>query len=194
MKAILFVIASAWLVQACAPVVVGGGAAVGVGAAHDRRSVGTVIDDEAIELTAANILFSDKELYEQTHVNVTSYNYVVLLTGEAATEALRDRVEQAIAGIKGIRRIHNEIRVAGKSSLFSRSSDVLITGKVKTSLLDVDVEGGEDFDFTRVKVVTEAGTVYLMGLVTRAEADAVTEKVRRVGGVQRVIKLFEYLD
>lgn len=177
--------------QGCAEMLAGG-AAVGAAAIHDRRSVGTVMDDEGIEWKALGAVSSDKELWDQIHVNITSYNRTVLLTGEAPTEQARARVEQHVRGVPGVVRVHNEIAVAAPSSLLSRTSDTMITGKVKASHLKI--EGLEGFDPTRVKVVTERGIVYLMGLLTRAEAEAVTEKTRQVGGVQRVVKLFEYLD
>lgn len=168
-----------------------GGAAIGAAAVHDRRSTGTVMDDEAIEWKALGELRSDGELWDQTHINVTSFNRAVLLTGEAPTEELRTRAEQRIKGLPGVHRVYNEITIAAPSSYLSRSSDTVITGKVKTSFTGIqDIEG---FDPMRVKVVTERGIVYLLGLVTRTESDAVTEKARQVGGVQRVVKLLEYL-
>ncbi len=191
LRPLLIVCLSAALIQGCAATVVGG-AAVGASALHDRRSTGTVIDDETIELTALKRLYSDQELRKNTHINATSYNYVLLLTGEAPTEELRNRVETGLRTIKGVRRVHNEIRLAGPSSLSARSSDALLTSRVKVALFKVrDLPG---FDPTRVKVVTEAGTVFLMGLLRRSEAEAVVETVRRVAGVQRVVKIFEYLS
>lgn len=176
--------------QGCAEMLAGG-AAIGASAVHDRRSAGTVMDDEGIEWKALGELRSDGELWDQTHINVTSFNRAVLLTGEAPTEELRARAEQRMKGLPGVTRVYNEIAIAAPSSYLSRSSDTVITGKVKTSFLGIkDIEG---FDPTRVKVVTERGVVYLLGLVTRAEADAVTEKARQVGGVQRVVRLLEYI-
>ena len=169
-----------------------GGAAVGASALHDRRSTGTVIDDETIELTALKRLYENTDLRQNTHINATSYNYVLLLTGEAPTEQLRSQVEASLRGIEGVRRVHNEIRIAGPSSLSARSSDTLLTSRVKVELFKIrDLPG---FDPTRVKVVSEAGTVFLMGLLRPSEAEAVVNTVRRVGGVQRVVKIFEYLS
>lgn len=176
--------------QGCAEMLAGG-AAIGASAVHDRRSAGTVMDDEAIEWKALGELRSDGELWDQTHINVTSFNRAVLLTGEAPNEELRARVEQRVKGLPGVNRVYNEIAIAAPSSYLSRSSDTVITGKVKTSFTGIqDIEG---FDPMRVKVVTERGIVYLLGLVTHAEADAVTEKARQVGGVQRVVRLLEYI-
>lgn len=177
--------------QGCAGMLASG-AAVGATAVHDRRSTGTVMDDEGIEWNALSTLAGDRELWDQVHINVTSYNRSALLTGEAATEQARARTEQYVKGLQGVKRVYNELAVAAPSSLLSRNSDALITGKVKASYLGI--QDLKDFDPSRVKVVTERGIVYLMGLVTRAEADAVTERTRQVGGVQRVVRLFEYID
>ena len=198
----LTLISATFLLQGCAPLVVGT-AATGASVAHDRRTTGTFVEDQSIELKAASALGSDPDLRGQTHLNVTSFNMVVLLSGEAPSEAQRQRAgdivarsgEQpglAAARIDKVRRVHNEIQVAAPSSMMTRSSDTLITAKVKTSLFSI--KEFENFDPTRVKVVTENGTVFLMGLLTRAEADATARSASGVGGVQRVVKLFEYLD
>lgn len=178
------------LLAGCAPVVVGG-AATGANIVHDRRTTGTFIEDQSIEFKAYEALGKAGDLKKQSHINVTSYNLIVLLTGETPTEEYRSRAEQIVSSLPRVRRVYNELSVAAPSSLMSRSSDTVITTKVKTSLLGIDIKG---FDPTRVKVVTERGNVYLMGLVTHSEGDAAAEKTRHVGGVQRVVKLFEYLD
>ncbi len=168
---------------------VGAGAVTGAAVAHDRRTAGTFVDDNLIELKAVGALQSDKELWNYSHLNVTSYNNIVLLTGESPSEALRQRAAQTVANLQKVRKVHNEVVVAAPSSLVSRSGDTVITGKVKTALIN-----NKDVDATRIKVVTENGVVYLMGLVTQAEADSATEITRRVGGVQRVVRIFEYID
>ena len=179
------------LLQGCAGAVVGG-AAAGASMAHDRRSVGTFVDDEIIELKATEILISDKELFDQTHINVTAYNNIILLSGEAPSDALRSKAFSLIAAIPKVRKVHNELVLAAPSSLLTRSSDTWITTKAKINLINIKhIEG---FDPTRVKVVSENGTVFLMGIITRNEADAVVEASRTVKGVQRVVKLFEYLN
>jgi len=179
------------LFYGCTPVVVGGAAAGGA-AVYDRRTVGSFVDDEGVELKSRMAIFNDKELNSQIHINITSFNGIVLLSGEAPTAELRARAETITRGIEKVRLVHNEMSIAAPSSLMTRSSDTLITGKVKTSLFGI--KGLEGFNPTRVKVVTENGTVYLMGMLYRSEAAAVTEKARQVSGVQRVVKLFEYLD
>ncbi len=184
-------ILSAALLQGCAGAVVGG-AATGVAVANDRRTVGTFVDDEIIEVKATKQLFSDQDIFDNTHINVTSYNNIVLLSGEAPTDALKSKAYNIIAPIPKVRKIHNEIVIAAPSSLLTRSSDTWITAKVKTNLFQV--KNAPDFDPTKVKVISENGTVFLMGILKRSEADLVIEATRTIGGVQRVVKLFEYLD
>jgi len=180
------------LLTGCAPVVIGGAAAGTAVVANSRRSPGSVVDDETIEVKARLALLENKELNSQVHVEITSYNEIVLLTGEAPTPELRTQVEDLVKKIPMVRLIHNEMTIAAPSSYMTRASDSLITAKVKTEILGINnIEG---FNGTRVTVVTSNGTVYLMGLLTHKEADAVTEKARQVGGVQRVVKLFEYID
>ncbi|OOZ41859.1 BON domain-containing protein [Solemya pervernicosa gill symbiont] len=187
----LLLIGSATLLGGCAEMVVGG-AATGVAVVHDRRTTGTVVEDQSIELKALRALLADKSLSSQSHVNFTSYNMMLLITGETPNESMRGRLDQLARKIPKVRRVHNEVAIAAPSSLMTRSSDALITTRVKAGMLQVKHIDG--FDPTRVKVVTENGTVFLMGLVSRREADAGTEVARRTGGVQRVVKLFEYLD
>ena len=179
------------LLGGCAAVIVTG-AATGANAAHDRRTLGAYVDDEGIELKARLAITEDKDLYSQTHVNIISVNGVVLLVGQAPTEAMRLKIEELTREIEKVRVVHNELTIAAPNSYMTRSSDSLITAKVKGSLFGI--KGLEGFDPTRVKVVTENGVVYLMGILYRSEADAVATKASRVSGVQKVVKLFEYLD
>lgn len=167
----------------------GAGAAAGATAAHDRRSTGAFVDDQIIEVKALKLFAEDPGLNEQAHLNVISVNNVVLLTGEVPSETLRERAAALARGINKVRRVHNEIAIAAPSSLLSRSSDTVITGKVKVALL-----GDDESSALRIKVATERGIVYLLGVVTRGEGDGAAEVARRVGGVQRVVKLFEYVD
>jgi len=167
---------------------VGAGAATGAAIAYDRRTTGTMVDDELIEFKVIDAVREDKELWNQIHLNATSYNNIVLLTGESPTEELRDRTGSLARQVPKVRKVHNEMSIAAPSSMLSRSSDTWITGKVKTNLLTDDTEA------IHIKVVTESGSVYLMGLVTHAEADAATEITRKVSGVQRVVRVFEYTD
>ncbi len=179
------------LLSGCAATVVGAGAAVGTTAtvAHDRRTTGTFIEDQAIELKAIKSFFSDKEINDSSHINVTSYNTVVLITGETPSEDIRQRIVNIVKTIPKVVHVYDELTIAAPSSWTSRTSDSLITSKVKTKLLTV-----KNFDGTRVKVVTEKGVVYLMGLLTRAESDIATREAQQTGGVQKVVKLFQYID
>ena len=175
------------LTQGCTAGVVAGAAAGGALIAYDRRTTGTIVDDQAIELKARAALDGDEDLSGQSNVSVTSYNGNVLLTGETPSETLREKAESKVRTIDKVRQIHNEVIIAAPSAGLSRSGDSWITSKVKTNLLRE-----KSIEAARIKVVTDKGTVYLMGLVSRNEADAATEIARRVSGVQRVVKLFEY--
>ena len=190
-RALLIVILTAGFLQGCAAVIVGG-AAVGASAVHERRSVGTMIDDEGIEWKIKAAINDDKSLASQSHISVVSLNGVVLLVGQTPTEAMRQQVTKIAKQTEHVRVVHNELSIAAPNSFMTRSSDSYITSKVKTSLFSV--KGHDDFDPTRVKVVTENGTVYLMGIVYRSEGDDAAKQASRVGGVQKVVKLFEYLD
>ncbi|WP_438970196.1 BON domain-containing protein [Methylophaga sp.] len=176
------------LLQGCATAVVTG-AATGASVAYDRRTTGTVIDDQGIEFKASYALYQNKEIYNQSHINVTSYNGVVLVTGETPSESLKQQVTAEIKRIPKVRRIHNELAIAAPSALPSRSSDSWITSKVKTKMTT-----DKNTDPFHVKVVTERGVVYLMGLLSHAEADNAVNIVKSSAGVQRVVKIFEYTD
>jgi osmotically-inducible protein OsmY len=177
------------LLQACAPVVVGGAAATGTAVAIDRRTAGIMVDDQAVELKTLDAILSDKELYEQTHISSTSFNGLVLLTGQAPRAELRERAERIVSAYPEVRRVVNEITISAPNSVMTRTSDTWITTKVKTLMF-----AEKNFNGNNVKVVTENGTVYLMGLVRRAESDKAVAIARQVKGVQRVVKVFEYID
>ncbi|MDO8931275.1 MAG: BON domain-containing protein [Rhodocyclaceae bacterium] len=170
----------------CVPV-----AAVGVGAGalalSDRRPTETYIADEAIETRAVNRL--NEKFGDKAHINITSYNHAVLLTGEVPSEAAKAEVEKVIAGVPNVRAITNELLVAGPSSFGARSNDTYITSKVKARFIDAN-----KFAPYHVKVVTEAGTVYLLGQVTQRESDTAVEIARTTGGVQKVVRVFEIIS
>lgn len=176
------------LLEGCAAAVVAGGA-TGAAVAYDRRTTGALIEDQSIELKAGQSFRNDQEINDSAHVNVTSYNSVVLVTGEAPSGELKERIINIVRNIPKVSQVYDELAVAAPSALVSRSSDSLITSKVKTRLLTLD-----NFDGARAKVVTEKGVVYLMGLLTQEESNRVTEAARQVGGVQKVVKLFQYID
>lgn len=172
--------------QGCLPVIAAG---VGTGAlmAADRRTTGTYIEDEGIEDKAVNLIGTK---YKDTaHVNVTSFNRHVLVTGEAPNEEARADIAKIIESVANVKAVSNELVVSGKTGLTSRSGDSIITGDVKLRFINNKV-----FQPDHVKVITENGVVYLMGLVYHKEADAATEIASTTSGVQRVVKVFEYLD
>ena len=175
------------LIQGCAPLLVGG-AATGASMIHDRRSAGVALDDQTIELKALSAI--DEGLAEHSNLSATSYNRVVLLTGQAENEIYAKRFVDIVSGISPVKRVVNEIKIGPSVSLTQQAKDSWITSKVKLELLDIDMES---FDASRVKVVTENGIVYLMGLVTQAEAAASVEKARWIKGVTKVVKVFEYI-
>ena len=173
------------LLTGCVAAVVGGaGGAALVGA--DRRTVGTVTEDQGIEIKASSRI-SDK--FPDAHINITSYNRMLLLTGETANNAARTEIEKVARAIENVRGVYNEIAVVGNSSLSARTNDAYVTGKVKARFVD-----GQKFNAVHVKVVTESTTVYLLGMVNRKEADDATEIARTTSGVQKVVRLFEFLD
>ena len=174
------------LLSGCAGLVVGG-AVVGGLMITDRRTSGAQVEDQAIELKSANRL--QQVLGDRGHVNVTSYNRMVLLTGEVPTEADRDAAEQAISRIENVRSIVNELAVAAPSSLSVRSNDVVLTSKVKATLIDA-----RDLQAQAFKVVTERATVYLMGRVTEREARRAGDVARSVPGVQKVVRVFDIIS
>jgi osmotically-inducible protein OsmY len=169
----------------CAAVVVGAGGVAAVGALEDRRTAATQLEDESNELRAVNRI---AERFPQgVHVNITSFNRAVLLTGEVPDAATREAVEKIAAGLPNVRSVANELEIAGVSSLAARSSDSLITSKVRLRFLDA-----KRFNPLHIKVVTEAGVVYLMGIVTEQEGHDAAEVARTTGGVRKVVKVFEY--
>jgi osmotically-inducible protein OsmY len=170
--------------NACAPLVVGGAMVGGTMVAIDRRTTGTQLEDQTIESKASSHIHD--LVGDRAHVNVTSYNRAVLLTGEAATDADRAAIEQAVQRVENVRSTVNELAVMLPSSLSTRSNDSYLTGKVKATYIDA-----KDLQANAFKVVTERGNVYLMGRVTEREATRATDLARTVGGVQKVVRVFE---
>ncbi len=164
----------------------------GLSLLHDRRNSATLISDERIEINAGIEINASDDTRNNTHINVTAYNGIVLITGEAATPELRNKIVAIVRKIPGVRLVHNEITIAEPSPISSRARDTLITAKVKSALSSINNIPG--FDATRVKVVTENGVVFLMGLLHRNEAYVATEIARQEDDVKLVVKVFEYLD
>ncbi|MBU3736237.1 MAG: BON domain-containing protein [Methylobacterium sp.] len=172
---------------ACAPAVVGGAAAGGLAAA-DRRTSGTYVEDEGIEWKSLTRI--SEALKDKIHINVTSFNRSVLLTGEAADEAARQKAESIAREVQNVRNVTNELAIGLPSSLASRSNDTYLTSLVKGNMIK---DNAGRFAPIHVKVITENAVVYLMGMVTRKEAEAATEIARNTSGVQKVVTVFEYV-
>ena len=179
-------------IAALVPVLAGcfGAVAVGAGAGAlalaDRRVSETYLADEAIEIRAVNRI--NERLGDKIHVNATSYNRMLLLTGEATSQAVKDEAEKLVREIPNVKAITNELVVGGISSFGNRSNDTYLTSKVKARFVD-----HSRFAANHVKVVSEAGAVYLLGLVTQAEADAAVDIARTTGGVLKVVRVFEII-
>ncbi len=178
---------SVYLLSGCTAAVIGG-AAAGTSVALDNRTTGDYVEDQNIKTKFAHLFYEDKELTEQTHVNVTSYNRKVLITGEVLTEQQKQQLTHIANEIKNVRYVFNEAVIAKPTSLSSRSSDSFITSKIKTAVFT----HLKELDGAQVKVVTENGVVFLMGLVNREQADKITDIARTTKGVKKVVKLFEY--
>jgi osmotically-inducible protein OsmY len=185
LRTLLFAtIATLPLLQGCIEMMMVG-TGVALATAEDRRTTGTQLEDRGIELRAGNRI--DDRLGERVHVNVTSFNRYVLLTGEVTDEATRAEAGSLVLGVPNVLGVSNDLQVAGKSSTTSRSNDALITSKVKARIADAN-----KFNVFHVKVVTEAAVVYLLGIVTEQEAADAVEIARTTAGVRKVVKLFEY--
>jgi osmotically-inducible protein OsmY len=156
---------------------------------YGTRTLGTVWDDQMIESRGKSIIRAVSDDLKHAHLGVISFNGMVLLTGQVPSLKAKEDAANAIAGLRKVRTVHNELEVAGPTTMMARTNDAWLTTKVKTALLT-----GEGTEAGRVKVVTENGVVYLMGFLTRTESDATVEKTRQVFGVQKIIKTFEYLN
>ena len=170
------------------PLLLGGGAiAGGVMVAADRRTSGTVVEDNAIQLKSSNRI--DDNLGDRVHVNVTSYNRQILLTGEVPSEQDKQLVAKVVSEVENVRGVMNELAVLGNSTLTQRSNDALVTSRVKANLVDA-----RDLSANAFKVTTERGTVYLMGRVTQRESNRATEVVTGTSGVQRLVRILEIIS
>jgi osmotically-inducible protein OsmY len=170
----------------CAPLMLGGALMTGV-VATDRRTAGTQLEDEAIELKVASAV--RQELGDRVHLNVTSYNRQVLLSGEAAGATDRERAEKLAQNQENVKSVVNDLAVMAPSSLTQRTKDTVITSQIKASFIDA-----KDLQSNSIKVVTERGIVYLMGRVTQREAKRATDIARGVGGVTKVVRVFDEIS
>ncbi|MEO8059014.1 MAG: BON domain-containing protein [Burkholderiales bacterium] len=187
LRSLLLALVAGTTLSACAPLLIGGAIWGGTLVVSDRRTSGTQIDDQAIELKSVRRITD--VIADRGHVNVTSYNRLVLITGEVPTDADKTAVEQAVMRIENVRSIVNELTLNAASSLSARSNDTLMTSKVKASMVDA-----KDIQSNAFKVVSERSVVYLMGRVTEREANRAAEVARGVSGVQKVVKVFELVS
>jgi len=174
--------------QGCAAVVVVG-VAGGVALAHDKRTTETILDDQSIEYNTYNKISEDRELKKHNHINIISYNGVVLLTGETPQAHMREKTAEIARNTKNVKRVYNAIKVMQPTSLKSRNNDTWITTRVKSKML-----GKKETDGLRIKVTTENATVYLMGIIPKHQADFAADLASRVEGVKSVVKVFEYVN
>lgn len=181
----ILLLATSAALQGCVPAVVVGAGAAGAMSFEDRRTTGVQIDDEGIELRASNRI--GERYGDKVHVNVTSFNRGVLLTGEVPDEKAKQDIEKIAVSVPNVRIVTNELRVAAPSSFSDRANDSAITGKVKAHFVDAG-----KFSAVHVKVVTEASVVYLLGLVTDTEGKLAAEIASTTGGVKKVVKVFDY--
>lgn len=185
LKLLLLAVSLTIALNGCVPVIAGGAAAGGLAAA-DRRTSGAYVDDEGIEWKALTEI--EKQLRNKVHVNVTSFNRNVLLTGEALDEETKKQAESITKEISNVRNVTNELQVGLASAVTDRSRDSYLTSLVKGRMYKEN-----RFPPNYVKVVTEDSVVYLMGMVTRAEADDAVDIARSIDGVEKVVKVFEYV-
>lgn len=185
-KMVLAAVVGASVLSGCAPLVVGGAVMTGV-VAVDRRTAGTQLEDQNIELKVASAI--NKDMGERVHLNVTSYNRRVLLTGEIRSEADRARATQLAQSQENVKDVINDLAIGAPSSMTQRTKDTVVTGQVKAAFVDA-----KDLQVNAVKVVTERGIVYLMGRVTAREAQRATDIARGTSGVAKVVRVFEEIS
>lgn len=186
-RTLLCALAAGAALSACAPLLMGGAMVGSSLMVSDRRTTGAQVEDQSIEFKSIKRI--NDVVGDRGHVNVTSYNRVVLLTGEAASEADKAAIERAVAGIDNVRSVVNELAIGPPSSFGSRSNDAFLTSKVKASMVDA-----KDIQANSFKVVTERGIVYLMGIVSEREANRATDIARGVSGVRKVVRVFEIVS
>ncbi|MCO7224008.1 BON domain-containing protein [Pleionea sp. CnH1-48] len=183
-----FVVVVSLTLSACAGAYLAG-AAGGAVVASDRRTVGTIVEDENIELKTLNGMFKENDIWDNSNIEAVSFNRVVLLVGQTPTQSLKQKASEFARKVENVKKVYNEIKVAAPSSSFAYINDLYLTTRVKTALLTA-----EGVDSSKIKVVTEDGEVYLMGIVSKEEADKSIDITRNIGGVEKVIQVFEIVD
>ncbi len=186
MKKLIIIMGLAFALQGCFFAGAAAGAA-GVAIVYDHRKLERILEDQKITKTISDRLYENRNLHENSHIEVSCFNRVVLLTGEATTAELRQQADDIARSVPNVARVYNQVVIKGPTSSLTRASDSWITAKIKTEMLATkDLQSGS------IKVVTENGTVYLMGIVSRDQADMAVEIARQVSGVQKVVKVFQY--
>ncbi len=189
MKKLIIILALSLSLQGCIFIAGAAAGAAGVAIVYDHRTIEKITKDRHIAARAAEKINATPDLKEHSHIEVTCFNQAILLTGEATTAAYRQQAQDLVNTIPGVQRIYNQIDIKRPSSSFSRAGDSWITAKIKTQMLATKgLKSGS------IKVITESGTVYLMGVVTHEQADIAAHIARQVSGVQRVVKIFRYTD
>ncbi|MCK4609161.1 MAG: BON domain-containing protein [Gammaproteobacteria bacterium] len=188
MKKIAILLAVVPLLSACVPTALVAGATAGGAVVYDNRSMGTMWQDNNTSYQAQILINNDKELKDKANISVAVFDHVVLLVGQAPTKELRDHAQTLIKTVPNIKRICNQITIGQPISASATSNDAWITTKVKSAML-----GKKGLSSTQLKVVTEAGVVYLMGLTTPSQGKLAAEVARKVDGVKKVVKVFEYV-
>jgi osmotically-inducible protein OsmY len=190
MKKSLIIFLVVLLLPGClSTALVAGAAATGGAIIYDRRSAKGIVEDRDVTFQTQNRLDSDKELHARAHISIATFNRIALLVGQASDNELRSRAESIAKSNSNIKMLYNEVTVEKPISTAARANDLWITTKVKTTLL-----AAPDLNSASLKIVTENGVVYLMGLTTRTQAQIATDKTRTVAGVQKIVKLFEYIN
>ena len=187
-KRSLIILGTVVLLQGCAAAVVAGTASA-VTAANDRRTIGSQIDDNNIEIKASIAISEVERLEKSARVNAISVNGIVLLVGQIANQEMKNEAQITVEAIAGIRKIHNQLRIGSNIGITTQTHDSWLTSKVKAQLL-----AAKDISSNNIKVVTENAEVYLMGLVSQDEANRAVDIARNVSGVERVVKVFEYIN
>lgn len=187
-RAGLLALSGAAALPGCGPIILAG-AASGAMMANDKRSAGTIVDDNGIELKLGNKIAADKALAQKVHVNATCYNKTLLITGEVPSEEVRDQVVALAGTIEGVKQVYNALDISIPTEYKSRNFDTWVTSKTKGQMLS-----RKELEGAHVKVVTENAVVYLMGLINHADAEIAAQTASEVEGVKRVVKVFEYLD
>lgn len=154
-----------------------------------KRTFGTRLDDSRVESLAIKTIRAADPQLEEAHIDVTSFNGVVLLTGQVPAPELSEQAAEIVSNLRNVKRVHNELEIAGPTSLLARTNDNWLETKIKSSMI-----ASSEVDAGRIEIVAENGVVYLMGLLTRAESDAAVELTRQIYGVQKIIKVFEYIN